>query len=370
MKTILMISHSSSLTGGGEEDFLRLIKFLHGKYNLIGVFPEGKKIVEYKKYVSDFLIIPNRMFPFTEFKMKNYLSYSVKASKKYFLIKNFIKTRKIDLAYIHSSVCIYEAFTINNLNIPYILAVREFINPVPVRKRIYRYFLMTAKKIIVISKILNDEFKKIKIHPEKIITIYPGIEKSELSTSKISNEKVFLTIGNIFPEKGQDKVIEALAKTDLKKNNIILKIIGANVNGKYFKYLKDLISKLNLEKYIIFTGEIPKEDVLSEIAKSYAVIISSSFEGFSLVALEAFSNRKPLISTPVGVIPEIVKNGENGLIYDFSDSDMLAKNIDLLLNDSKLYDKISENGFRTFEENFDLTDSLEKIDKEIQSELN
>lgn len=358
------------MTGGGEEDFLRILKHFHKKYRLIGIFPEGNKIDVYKLYVDEYLVIPNRMFPFTKFSIKSYLGFSLKAFKKLSLIKTFLKDKQIDLAYVHSSVCIYEVMSLNKSGIPYIISVREFINPEFVRINIYKYYLKTAQKIIVISKLLYNEFTKLDYHTDKLKIIYPAIEISENKLLKENDEKVFLNIGNIFPDKGQDKVIDALSKIKLNHEDIILKIIGENVDDNYYEHLKYLIKKYRLENNVIFTGAISKDSVLEEILKSKAVIISSSYEGFSLVALETLSSKKPLISTPVGVVPEILTDWENGLLYDFNDTDSLAGKIDLLIKDKKLYEKLSENGFRTFGKFFSLEDSLDNIDTEFLSVLN
>lgn len=369
MKTLLVISHSSSLTGGGEEDFLRLIKYLNGKYHLIGIFPEGKKSVEYGRYVDDYLIIPNRMFPFTKFTLKSYLGFTIKAFNKFSLIKSFLKTKKIDLAYIHSSVCIYEAIIINWLGIPYVISIREFINPLLTRKIIYNYYLKTSVKIIVISDILKKEFLKLKLNSEKLELVYPAIEEfyMECPAKKI-HELVILNIGNIFPDKGQDKVIKAYGKIEDNKD-IKIKLIGANVHEAYFQKLKQEIRKLKLENNIFFMGELPRSEVLEEISKSDIVIISSSYEGFSLVLLEALSNKKPVISTKVGVIPEIIVDGVNGLLYNFNDIDMLADKINLLKKDKKLYEKLTENGYNTFKKNFNLENSLYNIEQILRASM-
>jgi len=358
------------MTGGGEEDFLRILKHFHKKYRLTGIFPEGNKIDQYKLFVDEYLVIPNRMFPFTKFSIKSYSGFSFKGYKKYSLLKTFLKDKKFDLAYIHSSVCIYETLAINRSGIPYIISVREFINPEFVRNKMYRYYLKTAQKIIVISRLLYDEFNKLNYYSEKIKIIYPAIENPGIKLLIENDGKVLLNIGNIFPDKGQDKVIDAIAKIKLTHEDVILKIIGENVDDNYYVHLNDLIKKYGLENNVVFTGAVSKDTVLEEILKSTAVIISSSYEGFSLVALETLSCKKPLISTRVGVIPEILIDGENGLLYDFNDTDLLAGKIELLIKDKKLYDKLSENGFRTYGNLFNLEDSLNKIDSEFLSVLN
>lgn len=360
MKTLLLISHSSSLTGGGEEDFLRLLKFFHGKYNLIGILPEGDRVEEYKNYVSEYLIIPDHMFPFTEFSLKKYASFFLLAFPKIKLIKSFLSDKKIDLAYIHSSVSLYEAYTMASLNIPFIISIREFINPVYIRQKIYNFYLNSAKKIIIISKLLEKEFVKLNRDIDKVELIYLAIEPIKVKELMGNNEDTILNIGNISPQKGQHKIIEAMSIIEDLNKKVTLKFIGKSVDENYFKYINSLIKRNNLSDKIIFTGGLSREKVLSEISKAYFVIISSFQEGFSLVLLEALASKKPTISTKVGVIPEVIVDNENGLLYDCHDSEMLADKIKLLLKDYELYEKISTNGFITYKERFDLNESLNK----------
>jgi glycosyltransferase involved in cell wall biosynthesis len=360
LKKLLLIAHSSLGTGGGEEDFLRLLKFFHNKYELIGVFPEGEKINEYKKYVKDFLIIPNRMFPFLNFNLKSYLAYIVKGNIKKKLIKIFLRKKKIDLAYIHSSVCLYEISIIHKLKIPYVVAIREFINPKFIRKLIYNFFYKTSKKIVVISKALKLEFKK-NSDRSKVSLIYPGIEETNLfENGKQNDEKIILNIGYLSPLKGQSNVIRAFA--ELNDSDIKLKFIGEPVDNSYYNLLKSLVAQYRLNDRISFMGAMDKIEVMREIAKSFAVVISSRQEGFSLVLLEALLHKKPVVTTNVGVIPEVIIDGFNGLIYKFDDIKELNSKLTLLLNDNMLYNEISENGFETYKNNFNFKESMFKYD--------
>ena len=91
-----------------------------------------------------------------------------------------------------------------------------------------------------------------------------------------------------------------------------LKIVGKGDKG--LSFLSDLVKKNELEDQIIFTGFL---DNVSEIMqKSSIFILSSRFEGMPLVLLEAMSHGKPVISTRVGGIPEIVVNGKNGYLVE------------------------------------------------------
>jgi glycosyltransferase involved in cell wall biosynthesis len=94
-------------------------------------------------------------------------------------------------------------------------------------------------------------------------------------------------------------------------------------------------------------GSLNKSLVYKIIQKSNCIVITSLDEGFSIVMLEAFMFKKPLLATPVADIPKIVKDSENGMIIDYSAKN-LADTIASLYHNRRFADTIAENGYKTF----------------------
>ena len=82
MKTILLISHSSAGVGGGEDDFLKLLKFLNKKFIIYSIFPNGDRASEFARLSDEFLIIPNSVFPIYKFNLKQYIVFIYYSFKK------------------------------------------------------------------------------------------------------------------------------------------------------------------------------------------------------------------------------------------------------------------------------------------------
>jgi len=80
----------------------------------------------------------------------------------------------------------------------------------------------------------------------------------------------------------------------------------------------------------------------------------------SLVLVEALFFEKPVISTNVGIIPEVLINYENGIILQEANPEYLSEAIDNLMNDQFLYNKIQRNSLKTFHINFNLEKALEE----------
>ena len=373
MKKLIMITHSSCDIGGSEDDFTRLIQKLNGKFRICAVFPKGARESLYSSLSYSYLIPPNRVFPISGFALKPYISFFFYSFLKILYMIPFLwKNRDADLCFLNSSVSFLEALLVKAFGIPYIVSIKEKINPPFVGKLIYKLLDKTSEKVIVISKYLKEEFFKIT-GSNKAVIIYSSIESNfylKISTEakeknrKDKNSFVVLNIGSIYKIKGTDVLLKAaslLKKTD----NIKIKIIGNSVDSKYNEKLMSLYKTLKLDDVVEFTGGMNKTDLIEEITNADCVIITSKTEGQSLVLLESLLLNKPVITTPVGVIPEVIENGINGLIYDFGDYNKIYDLMKNLQSDKLQYEKIVTNSRATFYKYFDLDSSLQKYENNI-----
>ena len=370
MKTILFISHSSSLTGGGEEDFLKLLIYFHKKYNICTVFPPGGKSIEFIENSDQYLEVKGTVFPFTKFRFKAYIGFFYRNFNKIFQIYNFIKKYgPFDLCFINSSVCFLEVLPVQIFKIPYILSVKEKINPAIISKLIYFFYKKTALKILTISKflqaiIINQTGRKdVKVIYSTIDEKYFDRIKFDSNIKKQNqlNKKFrIVNIGSIFPNKGQHLLIEALSLID--DNNIYIDYFGKIVDEKYYKNLNGLIKDNNISNRVSFKGEIKKEELIKEIINSDVVVITSKEEGQSIVLLEGLYLEKPVITTKVGIANEIIIDGENGLLYDYSDINKLSGLIVRLKKDKEFYNNIRLNCRSTYKRNFDSESGMKQYD--------
>jgi L-malate glycosyltransferase len=360
LKILLFISHSSNLTGGGEDDFAKLLKYFSNKYVIYTIFPSGKRCEEYIKYSTKYLKVKGSVFPFTKFSLKAYIGFFYRNFNKIFAIYNFIrKNGKIDLCYLNSSVCFIDAIPVVLLKIPYILSVKEKINPKIISNIIFYFYKKTAAKILTISEFLKNEIT-IRTKRSDIGVIYSTIEeeyfenvinKKKLNKDrKKDNSFKILNIGSIYPLKGQHVLAEVLIKMNDK--NISVELIGSIINCKYYSKIFNFIKINNLSDRFKYVGELNKFDLINKILDSDCIVITSKEEGQSLVILESLFLEKPIISTKVGVSTEIIENKINGILYDYGDIDCLCESIEKLKNDKELYLKILENCKSTYSKYF------------------
>jgi len=216
-----------------------------------------------------------------------------------------------------------------------------------------RIFLKKANKIICVSKyVRNILFNTLKINKSKLVTLYniPEYHKFESSSKSQINlrqeyglsEEDFIVgyVGRITFEKGIEYLIKAFVDIAKIADQIKLVIAG---DGNKKTELQELIKELKLNKYVTFTGFIAHEDIPSFYELCDVIVLPSIWnEPLSRVLLEAFHFGKPVIATKTGGTPEIIRDGENGLLIEPKNSEQLVDKILFLYKNPDVLKRIQE----------------------------
>lgn len=164
-------------------------------------------------------------------------------------------------------------------------------------------------------------------------------EKANIDTD------VILNIGRLDYVKGHDILIEAFKIVIEKYPKKILKIVGKDWGEKM--KLMELLKKLDINKNVFLIEGSNKVSKYYQEASMF--ILPSREEGFSMVMLEAMEYGIPLIaSNTIGPL-YLIKNKENGLLFEKGNITALAEKIILLIEDKNLKRKIVQNGLLTAE---------------------
>lgn len=349
-KSILMISHSSNKTGGGEMDFQRLLEYFNSRnYYIISVFPDGYKSEYFKSLSNEYLILPDNIFPFNAFNIFKYIYFVYMTIQKLIVLLPFLNgvKRKIDACFVNSSSCLSEIIGLSISGIPYTLSVKEIILPVLIRKLINNFYRRTCSEIIVISEYINNIIKK-DYFGKKISIIRSSIADEDLqgikrNSLKENNEFTILNSGVITPIKNQELLINAVQRLDTELP-ISINFIGRIEDEAYCEKLKNLAKSVTRKNISInFLGEVTKKQALELECNSDLLVITSKQEGMSLIVAEALYFNVPVVSTRTGVAMEVLTDGHDGLLINDNDILGLSEIINNFIKNPELCRKISEN---------------------------
>jgi len=187
-------------------------------------------------------------------------------------------------------------------------------------------------------------------HPSvKTYVVYGGVSKKLEARKPLkgnSSKRKLLFVGRIDPRKGLHYLIRALP---LIPKDIEVTIAGARSlsGGRYEAYLRNMIAKLNVQRQVEFLGSVSEEEKWNLYGLSDLFVLPSVHEALGLVILEAMSVGLPVIASNVGGIPEVVKEGYNGLLFEPRNWKDLADKITLLLNDDEMRERMGKNAKRS-----------------------
>jgi len=209
----------------------------------------------------------------------------------------------------------------------------------------------------------------------KIFRVYNGIDlsrfprkdmllrvpgRAEARPSKIR----FLSVGRLVPFKGFDILIDACAELQKRGINFDCEIIG---DGTLREELEERASRQNLGERIHFAGEQSQNYVQAALRDCDVFVLASAPDDrgasdvFPTVIAEAMATGKPVVSTTVAGIPELVANGENGLLVPPRDARALANAMEQLARDENLRGDFGRAGRLRIEQKFTIEKTIEPL---------
>ncbi len=223
-----------------------------------------------------------------------------------------------------------------------------------------------AARIIVLSKEMAHDFppyiaRKITVIPNPVSLKNLSILKSNGSP----NGRKVIAMGRLHPQKGFDTLIEAFSKLDSNYSDWKLCIWG---QGDHKENLIQLRDSLGLKDRVAFPGVTNQP--LDEMKKSDLFVLSSRFEGFPNVLVEAMAVGLPVLSfNCVSTIKDIIQNGENGVIVDKKDSEGLSTAMmEIMADESKR--KSLGNKAKDVLNKFSMDKVMSKWEKVIEDSMN
>lgn len=239
----------------------------------------------------------------------------------------------------------------NSLNLRYIFIFHggnlpeRFANSSHRTLKIFRHaYCNVAPSIYMKNKLKNFQFKNVQFIPNSIdIEDYPFELRLE------AHPKLFWlrAFDDSYNPKMALRVFQKLLKIYPKVEMIM---VGPEKDGS-LKQIEKLVKDKNLA--VKLTGKLLKDDWISLSNSSDIFINTSRIDNLPISILEAMALGLPVISTNVGGIPALIEDGENGLLVKSDDAEAMAEKVKQVISNNDLYRKLSKNGRKTVEENFD-----------------
>ena len=203
-------------------------------------------------------------------------------------------------------------------------------------KHFIRFGLRKADKVIALSSAWKE--KLYNIEPQALIeVILNGVntKRYQVSNRYLHNPMTVLFLGRLGKRKGIYDILDAIEILIDKNIHFILAGDG-EINE-----VREIIKKKGLQKIVEVPGWISGEEKLSLLVKSDLYILPSYNEGLPISILEAMAAGLPIISTPIGGIPDAVIEGENGYLIEPGDFRALAARILKINKNHALWEKLS-----------------------------
>jgi glycosyltransferase involved in cell wall biosynthesis len=187
---------------------------------------------------------------------------------------------------------------------------------------------------------------RLRIDPSRIEILRNGVPSPGVlpfMTRRRPNVLVFL--GNLLPRKGLADLLIALTDKTLLSRDWELVVSG---EGKV-SAVKARVKQLGLDGRVCFTGWQDRPATVALLTRAFMLILPSSHEGLPLVLLEAASVGCPIVTTPVGAIPEVFAHEKTALLVTPGDTGALAAAITRLMDDPGLRADIARNARDLFQ---------------------
>ncbi len=179
--------------------------------------------------------------------------------------------------------------------------------------------------------VLEEMKKHLPLQAHKLKRIYNGLPQPQsLPTALSFSPPILLAFGRLSKEKGFDTAIRAFSLLKQSGSNGQLVIAGG---GPERLRLEQLVQELSLTDSVHFTGVLSEEEVERRFNQATLVIVPSRSESFGLVILEAMQRGRPVIASRIEGVPEVISDGESGLLVPMDDPAAFCRAIQILLND-------------------------------------
>ncbi|MBB6048875.1 glycosyltransferase family 4 protein [Armatimonas rosea] len=203
----------------------------------------------------------------------------------------------------------------------------------PELKEQIQWALQQSQHVIAVSEALRDRVVGLGVAPERVTVQHNGVNGERFALGERDqaraelglplDRKLIVYIGNFFPVKGTDILVEAMAHLAKRSPDADLLLVGS---GELEESLRARVQALALESRVRFCGRQPHAQIPLWMRAGDVFCLPSRNEGCPNVILEALASGRPVVASHVGGIPELL-HADNGILVPVANPEALAQGL-------------------------------------------
>lgn len=209
-----------------------------------------------------------------------------------------------------------------------------------------RFVLKRFDKVISVSDVPSNILRRSRVAPNKIAIIPNGVDAERFASAapslrkQLASEGVPLVgfVGRLVPDKGGEILLRAARLVLATRPNAKFVFVG---EGPSRKQWEALATELGIEKQVVFLGA--RHDMPGVYSSLDIVVLPSFIESLPMCLLEAMAAGKPVISTRVGAVPQLLASDEIGLVVEPHNVEALSTAIVRVLENQELAFRLGKN---------------------------
>lgn len=231
---------------------------------------------------------------------------------------------------------------------------------------ITRFSINSSDGVTAVSQSLKEETLRLFRLDKNIEVIRNFVDPEvfkRLPSSKVKSKftdgthKLLIHISNFRPVKRLKDVVDIFALVDQIISSKLL-LVGDGPDGSY---IHQYVKKLGLLDKVYFLGK--QERVIELLSISDICLLPSEKESFGLVALEAMACEVPVVATKVGGLPELIRDGDTGILEEVGDVEAMARRSAELLANKQQYDHMASRCREEAVEKYHVKDMVERYEE-------
>jgi glycosyltransferase involved in cell wall biosynthesis len=234
--------------------------------------------------------------------------------------------------------------------------------------RLGRRMIADADCVIAISNFERELLLKAGFRGSRIEVLAPGVDLAPLKTPRTSiysrygleNNRVIVSLGRLAFGKRVDRLLQALPTVLRKHPDVRLFIAGPDYGDA--GRLKEISRSLDLDSFVVFAGALSADDVASALQASTAFVMTTDFELFGITLIEAMAAGTAVIAPRVASVPNVVRDGETGILYE-QKVEALAASLNSILGDEDLRRHLVREGRIEADTRFDFQRNLDALER-------